>query len=57
MLTTGLAGLAVKDDGSVRVDTRFPLRAAVEKWPGQHGHAELLSDQEKDDLLAWVMSL
>ncbi|MFT3709949.1 MAG: MtsA protein [Archangium sp.] len=57
MLTTGLAGLAVKDDGSVRVDTRFPLRTAIEKWAPTHGHADALSDQEKDDLLAWVMSL
>lgn len=57
MLTTGLAGLTVKEDGAVRVDTRFPLRVAVEKWAPKHGRADLLTDEERDDLLAWVMSL
>ena len=57
MLTTGLAGLAVRADGAVRVDARFPLRVAVEKWAPTHGRADLLTDSEKDDLLAYVMSL
>lgn len=57
MLTTGLAGLKVNDDGSVAVDQRFALRRAVEGWPGRHGHADALSDQEKNDLLAYLMSL
>lgn len=57
MLTTGLAGLTVKEDGSVRVDTRFPLRVAVEQWAPKHGRADLLTQEERDDLLAWVMSL
>ena len=58
MLTTGLAGLKVKDDGnSVYVDQRFALRRAVEGWPGTHGQTDLLSAQEKDDLLAYLMSL
>ncbi len=57
MLTTGLAGLAVRADGAVRVDTRFPLRVAIEKWAPTHGRADLLTGSERDDLLAYVMSL
>ena len=57
MLTTGLAGLKVNDDGSVAVDQRFALRRAIEGWAGKHGHADQLSEQEKNDLLAYVMSL
>lgn len=57
MLTTGLAGLAVKEDGSVRVETRFPLRTAIETWSPKHGRADLLTEPERDDLLAYVMSL
>ncbi len=57
MLTTGLAGLAVKEDGSVRVETRFPLRTAIETWAPKHGRADLLTESERDDLLAYVMSL
>ncbi len=57
MLTTGLAGLEVKPDGRVRVETRFPLRAAVERWAPGHGRADLLTPEERDDLLAFVMSL
>ncbi len=57
MLTTGLAGLKVNDDGRVVVDQRFALRRAIEGWPGKHGHADQLTAQEKNDLLAYVMSL
>ncbi len=57
MLTTGLAGLSVKGDGSVRVETRFPLRTAIETWAPKHGRADLLTEAERDDLLAYVMSL
>jgi hypothetical protein len=57
MLTTGLAGLKVADDGSVVVNDRFPLRAAVEAWAPKHGRADQLSEQERNDLLAWVLSL
>jgi DNA-binding beta-propeller fold protein YncE len=57
MLTTGLAGLGVNDDGTVVVDQRFALRRAVEGWPGKHGNADTLNAQEKDDLLAYLMSL
>lgn len=57
MLTTGLAGLAVAADGSVVVNDRFPLRAAVEQYAPKHGRADLLSAEERNDLLAWVLSL
>ena len=57
MLTTGLAGLAARPDGAVRVMTRFPLRVAVENWAPRHGRADLLTEAERNDLLAYVMSL
>jgi hypothetical protein len=57
MLTTGLAGLAVAPNGEVVVESRFPLRVAVERWAPTHGRAEVLSAQEKNDVLAYVMSL
>lgn len=57
MLTTGLAGLEVRADGSVRVNERFALRVAVERWAPTHGRADLLTAEERDDLLAFVMSL
>lgn len=56
MLTTGLAGLEV-DGERVRVKTRFPLRVAVEAWAPTHGRADLLTPAERDDLLAFVLSL
>ncbi len=57
MMTSGLAGLTVNADESVSVDARFCLRVAVEKWAGKHGRADTLTDQERNDLLAYVMSL
>jgi hypothetical protein len=57
MLTTGLAGLEVREDGSVVVRDRFPLRVAVERWAPSHGRADQLSAAERNDLLAWLMSL
>ncbi len=57
MLTTGLAGLEVKADETLGVATRFPLRPAVERWAPTHGRADLLSERERDDLLAFVLSL
>jgi cytochrome c peroxidase len=57
MLTTGLAGLEVTSDERVIVNSRFPLRVAVEQWAPKHGRADLLSAQERNDLLAYVMSL
>ncbi len=57
MLTTGLAGLTVTPDERVVVDSRFPMRVAIEKWAPKHGRADLLTEQERNDLLAYVMSL
>ncbi len=57
MLTTGLAGLEVTADERVVVNNRFPMRVAVEKWAPKHGRADLLTEQERNDLLAYVMSL
>jgi hypothetical protein len=57
MLGTGLAGLSVTDAGQVVVDQRDALSAAVLGWAPQHGRADLLSEQEKSDLIAFVMSL
>lgn len=57
MLTTGLAGLSVAADGRVVVTDRFPLRAAVEQYAPKHGRADLLTAEERNDLLAWVLSL
>jgi hypothetical protein len=39
------------------VNDRFPLRAAVEQYAPKHGRADLLSAEERNDLLAWVLSL
>jgi hypothetical protein len=57
LFTTGSAGLAVQADGRVSVGNRWPLREAVERWAPTHGHAELLTPQEKNDLLAFLMML
>jgi hypothetical protein len=57
MLTTGLAGLGVEDGGQVVVRSRDPLAPAVFGYSPQHGRGDLLSEQEKSDLLAFVMSL
>lgn len=56
MLTSGAAGLVVRPDESLGVSTRFPLRAAILDYP-QHGKAAALSEQEQNDLLAFVLSL
>lgn len=56
MTTSGLAGLAVKGDGVV-VEDRFALRVAVERWAPAHGRADQLTPSERDDLLAFVLSL
>lgn len=56
MLGTGAAGLEVRGNAVV-VGTRFPLRAAVEGYAPRHGRADLLTEDEKNDLLAYVLSL
>jgi hypothetical protein len=57
MLTTGSAGLAATAEGRVVVETRFPLRKAVVQWAPKHGRADVLSAEEVDDLLGYVLSL
>jgi hypothetical protein len=56
MFTTGLAGLRVEGERLV-VDTRFPLRRAVKDFAPKHGRADLLSEEELNDLLGYVQSL
>ncbi len=57
LLASGAGGLAVQD-GAVVPTTRFPLRTVLE-WQGEHrhGNARLLSAEEKDDLLAYLLTL
>lgn len=57
MLNTGLAGLGAEDGGQVVVRERDALKAAVLGYAPRHGRADQLSEQEKSDLLAFVMSL
>ncbi|MHB8878354.1 MAG: MtsA protein, partial [Myxococcaceae bacterium] len=57
MLSSGAAGLEVRD-GALAPTDRFPLRVVVERYGGpQHGRAGELSAAERDDLLAYLMSL
>jgi hypothetical protein len=57
MFTTGSAGLKAEADGSLVVETRWPLRKAVTGFAPQHGHADALTPEEVDDLLGYVQSL
>ena len=58
MLGTGSAGLTVKADGAVEVSSTFVLREVLEKYSGpKHGNAQALRPQERDDLLAYLLSL
>jgi hypothetical protein len=57
LLGSGTGGFGVKD-GQVVVSTRFPLRWVIEhRGDAPHGAAADLSEQEKNDLLAYLMSL
>jgi hypothetical protein len=56
MLTSGAAGYEVKGDRLV-VGTRFPLRAVIENSGPQHGNAQALTPEERDDLLAFLLTL
>ncbi|WP_224370247.1 MtsA protein [Hyalangium versicolor] len=56
MLTSATAGYEVKEDRLI-VGTRFPLRAVIESAGPQHGNAQVLTPQEKDDLLAFLLTL
>lgn len=57
LLTTGVGGLSPSPDGSLVVSDRFPLRAVVERYAPKHGRADTLTQQERNDLLAFVLSL
>jgi hypothetical protein len=56
MLTSGAAGYEVKGDRLV-VGTRFALRAVLETAGPEHGNAQALTPQERDDLLAFLLTL
>jgi sugar lactone lactonase YvrE len=56
LLTSATAGYGVKD-GRLVVDTRFALRAVLEASGPQHGNARALAPEERDDLLAFLMTL
>lgn len=56
MLTSAAAGYEVTGDRLV-VGTRFPLRTVIESAGPQHGNARELTPQERDDLLAYLMTL
>jgi hypothetical protein len=56
LFSTGTAGLEVSPAGTLHVSTRFPLRAALEASP-RHGNATALNEADRDDLLAYLMSL
>jgi len=56
LLTSAAAGYEVKGDRLV-VGTRFPLRAVLESAGPQHGNAQALTPQERDDLIAFILTL
>jgi sugar lactone lactonase YvrE len=56
LLTSATAGYAVKD-GTLVVDTRFPHRAVLESAGPKHGNAQALTPEERDDVLAFLMTL
>ncbi|MBX7113064.1 MAG: MtsA protein [Myxococcaceae bacterium] len=57
LLTTGTAGLSATPEGAVTVDERFPLRKVVVDFAPKHGRANALSEAERDNLLAYLLSL
>jgi hypothetical protein len=56
MLTSAAAGYEVKGARLV-VGTRFPLRAVVETAGLAHGNAQALTPRERDDLIAFLLTL
>ncbi|WP_181790493.1 MtsA protein [Myxococcus llanfairpwllgwyngyllgogerychwyrndrobwllllantysiliogogogochensis] len=56
LLTSATAGYAVKD-GRLVVDTRFPLRTVLETAGPAHGDARAFSSEERDDVLAFLLTL
>lgn len=58
LLGTGAAGLKARSDETLAVTTRFPLRTVVEMFgKPPHGNSAALNQQERDDLLAYLLSL
>jgi hypothetical protein len=57
MLTTGLAGFGL-ESGRLRVTDRVPLRAMLERYSHPpHGNAAALDVRERNDLLAFLLTL
>ncbi|MBE4747602.1 MtsA protein [Corallococcus sp. ZKHCc1 1396] len=56
LLTSATAGYAVREDRLV-VDSRFPLRTLLETPGLKHGEAQVLTPEERDDLLAYLLTL
>lgn len=56
MFSTGTAGLAPTPQGTLRRNTRFPLRAAL-TLAKRHGQVTNLTREDTDDLLAYLLSL
>jgi hypothetical protein len=57
MLTTGLAGFQEANGRAVPADP-VPLRAMIDRYSAPpHGNASALTAQEKDDLLAYLLTL
>lgn len=57
LLTSGAGGFSVAKDGTLQVKSDFPLREVVEAPGERHGRAAGLTPQERDDLLAYLLSL
>ncbi|AGC42686.1 hypothetical protein MYSTI_01338 [Myxococcus stipitatus DSM 14675] len=56
LLTSATAGYGVKD-GRLVVETRFPLRSVLETSGPAHGDARAFHPQERDDVLAFLLTL
>jgi hypothetical protein len=56
MLTSAAAGYEVKGE-RLGVGTRFALRTVVETAGPAHGNAQALTPQEREDLLAFLLTL
>jgi hypothetical protein len=57
LLASGAGGLEVADDGTLEARSPFALRRVLE-YPGTspHGDVEHLDAQERNDLLAYLMT-
>lgn len=57
-LSSGSAGLKVVDGERLEVGTRFALRDVLETYGGpRHGNSAALGPEERNDLLAYLLSL